>query len=516
MRRLTAGLLCVLLTATLLAGCQKPNTAHVPTGDGLTWDEDYTGPVNTHPEEEQEQSLTLTYYPGITLNPYSCTDFTNRTLFSLLYQGLFTVDRDYNVEPMLCKSYRISEDMRQYTFYIEENVIFSDGAVLKPEDVVSSLNTAKESVYYGGRFLHMKEVTLQEDGGIQISLDTPCEDLPVLLDIPIVQASQVASDEPSGTGPYYLDKTTGNPCLRRRNNWWCKGDMIVTASTIALLEAQSNPQIRDAFQFSDLSLVCADPGSDSYADYRCDYELWDCENGMFLYIAFCKDSEFFSDPEVKAALTYAIDRDRLVGDFYRGYARSATLPASPNSPYYSQALADKYKYDGKTFHQIVSDKGLQGSTITFLVNSDDSLRLRVARAIRDMLEEAGLQVEMKEVNTAKYKESILYRTFDLYLGQTVLSNNMDLSAFFHTTGVLSYGGVDDPAAYTLCLQALENYGNYYTLHKTVMDQGLICPVLFRSYAVYAERGLLTGLTPARDNVFWYSIGKNMEQALIRQ
>ncbi len=516
MKRLIAGALCFVILAGLFSGCGKTETPYVPTGDGLTWDEDYTGPVNTHPKEEQEQSLTLAYYPNITMNPYLCTDATNRTLFSLLYQSLFTVDRDYNVEPMLCKSYRISEDMRSYTFYIEENALFSDGSVLKAEDVVASLNTARESTYYSGRFLHITQIALSEDGGVNISLNTACEDLPILLDIPIVPAAQVAVDMPAGTGPYYLDKTTGKVCLRRRNDWWCSAEMIITASTIALLEAESNTQIRDEFQFSDLNLVCADPGSDSYADYRCDYELWDCENGIFLYLACCKDSKVFSDPEVKAALTYAIDRDSLVSTYYRGYARSATLPASPNSPYYSQTLAEKYEYDGTTFHQVISDKGLQGSTITFLVNKDDSLRVRVARQIRDMLEEAGLVVEMKEVSTAAYKEAIVYRSFDIYLGQTILSANMDLSAFFHTNGVLSYGGVDNTAAYALCLQALENYGNYYTLHKTVMDQGLICPVLFRSYAVYADRGLLTGLTPSRDNVFYYSIGKNMEQALIRQ
>ncbi len=516
MKRRIAGLLCVILTVALLSGCGKQDTGYVPTGDGLTWDEDYTGPVNTHPVEEQVQSLTLTYYPEITMNPYGCTDFTNRTLFSLLYQGLFSVDRDYNVEPMLCKNYRISEDMRSYTFYIEEQAQFSDGAKLTPEDVIASLNAARESTYYGGRFFHINQISLTQDRGVNITLDTPCEDLPILLDIPIVQAEQVALDDPSGTGPYYLDKTTTNPCLRRRSNWWCSARMIITAPTIALLEAQSNTQIRDAFQFSDLSLVRADPGSDSYTDYRCDYELWDCESGMFLYLAPCKTSEVFSDPEVKAALTYAIDREQLADDFYRGYARSATLPASPNSPYYSQTLADKYQYDGKTFQQVISDKGYMGKTVILLVNSDDSLRVRVARAIGDMLEGAGLVVQMKELSTAAYKETLIYRTFDLCLGQTVLSANMDLSPFFHTNGALSYGGVDDPAAYTLCLQALENYGNYYTLHKTVMDQGLICPVLFRSYAVYADRGLLTGLAPARENVFWYSIGKNMEQALLRQ
>ncbi len=516
MKRWIAGMLCILLALSLFSGCGAEEKPYVPTGNGLTWDEDYTGPVYTKPEDDQQQSLTLAYYPEITLNPYRCTDFTNRTLLSLLYQGLFTVDRNYNVEPVLCKSYRVSEDMCTYTFYVDENAFFSDGAQLTALDVVASLNAAKENSYYSGRFLHITQVVLSGDGGVAVSLNTPCSDLPLLLDIPIVQAAHVALDTPSGTGPYYLDLTALNPCLRRRESWWCRAEMTVTAPAIALVPAESITHIRDQFQFSDLSLVCADPGSDSYADYRCDYELWDCENGMFLYLATSKDSTVFSDPEVKAALTYAIDRDSLAAEFYRGYARSATLPASPSSPYYSKNLAEKYAYDGITFHQIISDKGLQGRTVTLMVNNDDSLRVRVARAIRDMLEEAGLKVEMKEVSTSAYKEALVYRAYDLYLGQTILSPNMDLSAFFHANGALSYGGVDDTAAYTLCLQALENYGNYYTLHKTVMDQGLICPVLFRSYAVYAERGLLTSLTPARDNVFYYSIGKTMDQAQLPQ
>ena len=49
-----------------------------------------------------------------------------------------------------------------------------------------------------------------------------------------------------------------------------------------------------------------------------------------------------------------------------------------------------------------------------------------------------------------------------------------------------------------------------------MDNGLLCPVLMRSYAVFTTRGVIPELMPARDNVFWYSIGKTMEQALIRE
>ena len=42
-----------------------------------------------------------------------------------------------------------------------------------------------------------------------------------------------------------------------------------------------------------------------------------------------------------------------------------------------------------------------------------------------------------------------------------------------------------------------------------MDSGRICPILFHSYAVYAQRGLVADLAPSRDTVFYYSIGKTL-------
>ena len=565
MKRLILILICAAMCMGMLSGCGQKPAVHEPTGDGLSWGDDYTGPAYTRPDEEQQ--LILTYYPQITMNPYTCTDFTNRALFSLLYQSLFVTDRDYKVEPMLCKHYSVSEDMKTYVFYLE-NAAFSDGTVITPEDVVASLNAAKESDYYGGRFTYVREMAVSSDGGVTIQLSTPYENFPLLLDIPIVQAEQVAEDYPLGTGPYTLklsaaaienlkkpepqpeptgdgqqaenttvpettvlpettevtetagttDTTEGSAAdqtaLVRNPNWWCKSDMVITAETIPLMEAESITQIRDSFEFRGLSLVCANPGSDKYADYRCDYELWDCENGSFMYVTTCKASKVFEVPEIRQALTYAIDREYLVDTLYRGFARAATLPASPVSPYYNQTLAEKYTYDSMKFAEAVKNAGMRDEEIVVLVNSDDSMRVRAARAIGDMLEDCGLKVKMLEISGNDYQVTLRSWNYDLLVGQTKLSPNMDLSPFFSENGVLSWGNVNDPTIYALCLQALENHGNYYTLHQTVMEKSALVPVLFSSYSVFATRGLVTGLKPSRDNVFYYSRGKTMEEALI--
>jgi hypothetical protein len=303
--------------------------------------------------------------------------------------------------------------------------------------------------------------------------------------------------------------------LRRRTNWWCDPEMIITASSIPLVEAQSVTQIRDAFEFENVGLVCANPGSDNYADYRCDYELWDCENGIFLYLGCNMDSDLFSKPNVRAALTYAIDRDKLATSYYRNFGLPATLPASPRFPYYNQALANKFAYNPEKFLQAVEDAGMTNREITLLVNSQDSLRTQVAQAIAEMLEAGGLKVNVVKKKGSSYTYALRDRTsYDLYLGQTKLSPNMDLGNFFSSYGSLNYGGLSDVTAYSFSKAALANHGNYYTLHEAVMEGGLLCPILFQSYGVFATRGKASFLTPARDNVFYYSTGRTMADALI--
>jgi peptide/nickel transport system substrate-binding protein len=501
--------LALLLTAALLLclfGCTTEKAPYVPTGDALD-----SGEGNTvAPPVQKDQQLSLIYYPTRSLNPYSCTDFTNRAIFPLLYQSLFSIDRNYNVIPILCDRYSVSPDMRTYTIY-PAPAVFSDGTTLTAADVAASLQAAKAGNYYSGRFGHITDITATAEA-VVITLDTPMSDLPLLLDIPIVKASEVNAASPLGTGPYVMDDSLGGKRLRRTSYWWCSSDLVVTAAYIPLITATSPSQILDQFEFADLGLVCADPGSDTYADYRCDYELWDIENGIFLYLAFNSKSKIFTTEALRSAVTHAIDREYLVENFYRGFARGVTLPASPLSPYYNTTLAERYGYNSDKLTTLLTESELQGAQITLLLNSDDSLRLRAGRAIADMLHVCGLEVTTQEVNATEFKKQLKEGEYDLYLGQTRLSSNMDLSAFFSKNGSLNYGGLADTTTYAICLEALANNGNYYNLHKEVMDRGLICPILFRSYAIYATRGLVTELTPARDNMFFYSIGKTMADA----
>ncbi len=512
MKKILSLLLCLATLLSLLAGCNPEPEPYVPTGNGLASDDGTTKPAPEDPDTP-EQDLTLAYYPDRPMNPLKTQDFTNTVLFSLMYQGLFAVDRDYNVHPVLCKNYSVSTDMKTYIFYPEQ-ATFSDGSILTVEDVYASLKYTIESSIFKGRFTHVVNINMSTDGGVVIKLDTPCSSLPMLLTTPIIKKDDIHGENPVGTGPYYLENVISGLRLRKRPGWWCDAELAISASSIPLVAGTSPAQIRDNFEFYDVGLVCADPCSDTYADFRCDYELSDCENGAFLYIGCCMESTMFSNPAVRSALTYAIDRDYLVEKYYRGFAKAATLPASPSSPYYSRSLAKRYAYDPQKFTNALSEAGMLGSKVRILVNKDDSMRLSAARAIGEMLEACGLLVEMKEENGQRYMDVLYANSYEIYVGQTRLSANMDLSAFFRRGGALRYGGLTDATLYNYCLEALANEGNYTTLLKAAADDGRVTSVLFHSYAIYATRGLLPGLVPARDNVFFYKLDKTMEDCVV--
>ena len=520
MKKILALLLCAATLLGLLAGCgTTDNSAYVPTGDAL-FNEGDDLEEYLYGTEEEIDVLTLGYYPDRSMNPLVAATYTNRTLLSLMYQGLFAVNNKYEVTPILCSRYRVSPDNMIWTFYVEVGATFSDGTSVTINDVFASYEKAKTTDYYKGRFTHVTKMEISEDGGITFTTNTPYENFPLLLDIPIVKASEVDAEFPIGSGPYVFTEGSAGPCLMQVANWWCaKNTKLATnAEVINLIDAVSPANLRDEFEFADVSLACTDPCADSYADYRCDYELWDCENGVFLFLA-CNVtySDFFEDGKLRQIMTYAIDRQTIVDTYYNGLAQPATLPASPSFPYYNDALASRFEYDPMKFID-----GLSGVTIPkdeetksrkvmkLLVNKDDSARLKTARYIAEHLTELGLNCETAEYSGNAYQQVLAANNWDICLGQTRLSATMDLTGFFAPWGSLYMSGLTNGDIQEYNLLALENSGNYYNLHQKVAEHGSVVSVLFGNHAVYSHRGTLTNLSPSRDNVFYYSLGKTME------
>ena len=57
-------------------------------------------------ETQAPEVLRLPYQKDYGLNPYTCTSFTNRRIFSLLYEPLYAMDSQYIAQPVLAADTR--------------------------------------------------------------------------------------------------------------------------------------------------------------------------------------------------------------------------------------------------------------------------------------------------------------------------------------------------------------------------------------------------------------------------
>ena len=305
--------LALLLTCFLLWGCAGPegssggsSLSTTPSGDVPS-----TVPAEKLASQESEsvEAFGLSFYSGAGFNPYNCTKLANRAIMSLLYQRLFIVTTAYGVEKDLCRDYTCSDDLMTYTITLN-NATFVSGETVTANDVVASIQAARGSDVYGSRFYHVSSIEATDPYTLVITLSTPCENLPMLLDVPIVRASDVDAERPMGSGPYAMRGFGTDLRLERRLDW--SGSCAISAKNIPLYAATSTTEVRDSFEFGYTAVSYTDPGFASYVDYRCDYELYDCPTGIMLYLGCNLNYGLFSDPDIRAALTFAIDRNGLL------------------------------------------------------------------------------------------------------------------------------------------------------------------------------------------------------------
>ncbi len=519
MKRLFA-LLALLLALNLLCGCSGKSVAEFLTGEEQTQETPDEEASAEEPEKEMAaevvlqdiadlEILRLAYQEQYGLNPFTTQSLCNRAITSLLYEPLYLVNGQFEVEPVLAEGTEVSADGKTTTITLRSGVTFHNGKALTAQDVVHSYEMADESSYYGNRFYHILEVTAQDGKTVVVTTDTAFEAVTALLDFPIVQLDTGADPVPVGTGPFVYDESLH---FEPYDRWWQEG-WVIPCKAVELTICDTAADIRDQFEYGNVNLVSTDPNSAAYATFHNDSESWYSPTTIMQYIGFNTYRKALSNPAVRACITYAIDREAIVTEDLGGSGLAATLPASPLSDCYDKRLAAVYEYDLEKLQAVLTENEVADYTgdgildvyykgysvpleFELMISAGNTQRRVTADRIAKSLNDIGFAITVVVKDHDDFTEDLLYGNFDLYLGETRMSNNFDLGSFFRNGGSLAYGGIESGTAINLCAAMLENGGNAYDLHKRVMEQGYFCPILFKSYTIYTTRGAAKDLDPA--------------------
>ena len=495
-------LIALLLVLVLLCGCAA-ETEPAPTEAPETTEATEETQQTTPQRKEKSEGFGLSYLPEYGVNPFTCSATVNRALISLLYQGMFSVNNQFRAEPVLCESFKMYNEGRAYVFTIDPTAKFSDGTPVTAEDVEASIEAGRTCGYYMERLTDIDYYVVQEDGTLLVHVDTPYENLPLMLDVPILKASTIKDPFPVGSGPYVISGQS----LVRNKNWNGVAAPAIDLDTIRLSSCKDSGELRDDFEFGPTDLVYCDPNSPASVGYRCDYEVWEAPTTVLHYIGFNLYSGYFANDTLRRAVTYALDREEIASKIYGGFALPSVLTCSPYSDLYDPKLAEDYSFSPVKYTQGLKDSRVlvseeyENHVGIFLVCSDDPARVAAAEYIAQVLNDTGLRLTVSAVDHETYLKELDDGDFDLYYGETRMTASFDLREFFTKYGNLQYGSIKDSSLVEMCYAALGNTGKYVDLSARIMEQAPICAVVFKSYAIYVTRGKLVNLTPSVDNAF---------------
>ena len=487
----------------LLAGCA--GTGDVSPTPTVT-------PTETQTVEEAEPcTFTLAYYPSVSLNPITTNNQTNLTVASLIYETLFTLDQSFQASANVCSVSAVSEDGLTWTLSVAAGHTFSDGTSVTADDVVYSLELARQpGSLYAERLAAIQSVQAQE-GAVVIRLSAPNGALDALLDIPVIRDTGAGI---LGSGPYLLTQGEEGAFLTVNPHW--TGDLPF--QEIQLYAISESNDLLYGFDSGEISLVNTDSTGVSSLGYSGNCDLWEYPTTVMQYVGFNTKRGVCRDASFRAALTHLMDRTSIVTALLSRHADAAAWPVSPRSPLYDTDQAAPPAYDLQTAEDLLTEAGYDlydgvlysGRSpveLNLLVNSDNSFKTSVAHYLAESLAKAGIQVTVDARSWDAYTAALQSGDFDLYLAEVKLTADFDLTPLVGSGGSLNYGGYASGETDALLSAFRAARGEARTtaavqLYTQLSAQAPIIPLCFKTHTVLTHWGTVEGVTPTQQNLFY--------------
>lgn len=372
-------------------------------------------PEGAQPADQQEQSgdseetLRAAYqYSPDNLDPHTVTGSYAPVVFELFFDTLVHVEADGTLSPGLAEDWEFSEDGSELILTIREDVEFSDGNSLDAETVKVNLDRARgidfEESALSGDLSMVKDITV--DGNeVLISLeDNEGGALPALLSD---RAGMIASEEslessnfdqqPAGAGPYQVTSFDSDSHLNveRWEGYWDSSIDRNAAVEVSFIK-DSSSRLRGV-QAGQYDWATIDPVQVADAETS-DLEIVSNPTYSYNRLTMNRSREWFSDPRVREALSYAVDREALVEGVLFGHGEPAYQPFPEG--YWAAVDAEEKPYDPERAKSLLADAGYPDGFSFEAVSANSPAAIQVAEAVAAQLSEVGVDVEIRPVDNS--------------------------------------------------------------------------------------------------------------------
>jgi len=285
------------------------------------------------------------------LDPRTYLDWVPINIGYQIMNGLVEIDAAGNAVPELLESWESSPDAREWVFTVRKGVVFHNGKPLGVEDIIYSLNLHRGDTTSVARGVveNLREVGRLDANRVRIRLEGGDADLPTTLadyHLLVVPDGFVDWAHPIGTGGYKLDRfEPGVRSITTKAGGYWKAD-AAHVDTIEILVINDALARTNALIGGEVDIINRIDGRTADLLRRNKrLQVIRSQTGQHAIFAMNCTTDPYRDNEIRLALKYAVDRERLVRTVLNGYGTVGDdQPISPASPYHDSA-SPPHRYD---------------------------------------------------------------------------------------------------------------------------------------------------------------------------
>ena len=476
-------LLAVVLTVALgTIGCTKSNKI----------DDNNKNEISEYNIQESDYIHLTTIFPE-TINPILNTNKSVSYIMNLIYDGLFEMDENYNVEPRLVEKYTLSSDGKSIRIKLASDATWHNKKEVTSSDVSYTVDLIKKNSKspYVALVDNIQSIHISDSKNFTIKLK---ENDPFAIDkltFPIVSKDKLSSLNTSqigeyknnllGNGPYKIKKYEDRQYIILERNEDYFGDLPENRKEIYVKMVPDKESQTEMVLALDSDIANISLEELSKFENKKEFNITKYEGRDYEMVIFNYDNEFLNNVNFRKAIISSIDREKLLNEAYVDNADLSNFPLNTKNKYYnndiknisydkekalnylasglksvSKSQEEKQSEDSQGSSENVEgiiEDNLSGSStegelskqeikqilnnieLSIIVSSDNGERVKVAHTISQDLSSIGVKSSVKELNNEDLKKALDSKDYDLAVVRYSLSSVPDARGILEACGI---------------------------------------------------------------------------------
>jgi peptide/nickel transport system substrate-binding protein len=417
-------------------------------------------------------------------NQLVSTDYdTGQVLRFMLFMPLVRLDEQLNYEPYLAESTSMSEDGRTLTFRIREGVTWHDGVPVTADDVVWSVemymnpDLAYANLQY---FQFVDRVEKADDRTVAFHFHTAHSDAladflewepkpkHLLEDVGAAGMRNTAFNRnPVGNGPFrFVSWTPNQQVVFEANPDFVLGRPNLDRVVFRIIPEQTTELTELLTGRLDM-VRGVQPAEAARVESSGSTRLITYPSRSYTYLAWNTSNPLFEDPQVRRALTLAINRRQIVDALLYGYAAVAVTDVLPFQWQFDDEL-EAWPYDPVQARLLLADAGWADSDgdgildrdgrpfrFTLETNQGNDLRSDILVIVQNDLRQVGIDAQPRLAEWNSLIDRLKQRNFQAVVSGWSVDFKFDPTEVLGcAAGVYNYPAYCSPRADSLVQAAL--------------------------------------------------------------